>query len=194
MKNSVDDGYSFNEETIFIKIFYINGEFYNDGVYDTIQHEVEHYWQCKRRGGSLSSSHYQNVRNLLGSEDKFENLLGQILYFSKHFEIDAYVNGAYNIAIKYNLFVPTLNDFIEMTTIKFLIEKLKELRREVEKFNFEKYGFKEIQKLKKNLTLVNNLNKEQLIKLIDRTYKYLIAKCKMVVKLLNKNRKNGRTY
>ena len=91
------NGYSYENETIYLTFLYINEKPYiMDNIENTIQHEVAHYWQCKNKNNTLGSTHYNEIIKYFYSENEIIATIAQLLYSSKHFEIDAQINGAFN--------------------------------------------------------------------------------------------------
>lgn len=109
------NGYSFSKNTIYITIIAVNNMFDTNVLSDTIQHEVHHYYQAKKSGKSFSSDKYQLIAKNMASNNDYLKYLNQMLYFSKKFEIEGWINGAYNV-YKNNR-ITSYKDFIDNTEL-----------------------------------------------------------------------------
>ena len=55
------NGYSFEENTLYLTLIVINGDYNISALNDTIQHELEHYYQCKMAGHGFWTASYNNA-------------------------------------------------------------------------------------------------------------------------------------
>lgn len=111
----VKNGYSFKNKTLFLTIIVINDHYSNAELNDTIQHELEHYYQTKMSGHTFSKPSYNNAYTNFNSYNAYIKYISRIEYFN-HVEIDAYVNGAFYAAE--DLDITTYDSFIEQTNLK----------------------------------------------------------------------------
>lgn len=101
-KNSLND----NTNTFTITVFAINNNIEIRTVEDTIAHEIEHLYQPIKSGKSFFKRDkdriaYQNAAiNKTSNSNNAIRAIGEIFYFSKNFEQDAQVNGAYAYMMK----------------------------------------------------------------------------------------------
>ena len=116
------NGYSFNDKTLYLTFIKINNILNIDMLDDTIQHELEHYYQTKMAGKDFSSEKYGNAFENLNHYNDYIKYISLIEYFSNHIEVDAFINGAYN-SVK-SLKLNDYNDFIENTDLKYIKENL----------------------------------------------------------------------
>lgn len=121
----VKDGFSFERKTVYLTIILVNGYCDTDEIHDTIQHEVHHYFQAKKSGKSFSSEKYQEVVRNINSDNEYIKYLNQILYFKSKFELEGWINGAYN-SFK-NKPITTYNNFIENTELYKIKNILKDV-------------------------------------------------------------------
>ena len=110
------NGYSKSDNTIYLTFIIIDGILCVDNIENTIQHEVEHYWQCKNKKTPLSTNHYQELVKLIDNNNPYISTIAEIIFLSKKFEIDAEINGAF-AQIKNNPDIETLNDVLEKKKI-----------------------------------------------------------------------------
>lgn len=120
----VKNGFSFNKKTIYLTIILVNRVCNVDEISDIIQHEVHHYFQAKKSGKSFNSEKYQKVSMNINSENEYIKYLSRILYFKSKFELEGWINGAYN-AFK-NKPITTYNSFIENTDLFKIKNTLKD--------------------------------------------------------------------
>lgn len=73
---------------------------------DTLQHEIEHWYQQYRKGNELIKFNhlkkYNNHLELINSDNPFKHNIGLIYYYSEKFEHDAIMNGLYNKIMEVN--------------------------------------------------------------------------------------------
>ena len=129
------NGYSYNEKTIYLRFIYIDNILTIDVIENTIQHEVEHYWQCKNKKKPISSTHYQKIIELINSNNPYISIMAEILFFSKKFEIDSEINGAF-AELKTNDDIKTIKDVLDNTEVGKLYEKLTQMKISINSWNY----------------------------------------------------------
>lgn len=179
-KNSFNDigknGYAFDENTIYLYNESSCGEEIDlNSLFDSVQHEVEHYWQSKNSKKKFSTSKYQRIVDGMRSSNNVIYTVCFLLYLSRRIEIDAYVNGAYNILKRYNY--TTYKEFIEKTDLIKIFKVLGNIENDIKNFkeNTPIFRMAEIY-VKDNGILNNGINKKKLLILLDNTRKYLYKK------------------
>ena len=130
------NAYYANDNTLYLFFGLINNKIdYND-ILNTIQHEIEHYYQGVCKQSSLSTSDYQWAISNLNNENIFIAILSQIKYFTKQFELDAQINGAYSEGKSFNFNMLSYSDFIKHTQLINLFDRLRELKQIINKWNW----------------------------------------------------------
>lgn len=85
-------------DTIHLNIECVGGYFMPQTLDDTIYHEIEHIFQKKMMGKSFGGKElYKRALRLKRIKDEYANAIGNIIYLSRKFEQDAYVNGLYGL-------------------------------------------------------------------------------------------------
>lgn len=79
----------------------VNGKINFARSSESLQHEISHAWESSRRGKAYKGMDTYNVANTLISDryNEYNRYIGNILYFSKSFEVRAYLNGTYRYLI-----------------------------------------------------------------------------------------------
>lgn len=185
------NGYSRDENTLYMTIIKTGGEVNINDILDTIQHEVEHYYQIKMKNGSLSTDKYQTAVSHFRSHNMYLSNFSKLIYFSKRFEIDAYVNGAYNAAS--NGDVSTYEEFVQSTELKNLLSTIQTNKKFFTNAPFDTPEF---------YTLVGFIRKEEffnfkdekdlrrkLLEICDETYDYFLKKSARAWTLLDRKNK-----
>ena len=186
------NGYSYEDNTIYITILVVNNIVLGDNIFNTIQHEVEHYWQCKNKKGPLATPHYIEVNTLCDSNNKIISIIGNILYYSKRIELDAQINGAFN-EIKNNYNIKTIKDVYNNSELKYVRNKLLSYRETVLSWDFNSYPiFQAINTINVNNKIRKEgnkpYNKKRLINIIDKALDYFHRKtAKMFTLYIEKN-------
>lgn len=180
LENKRNDGYSFDENCLYLTLIYVNNECNYSDFRNTIQHEVEHYWQCKNVGKKINNNRYNIItKESLYSDNPIISYICKLLYYSFEFEIDAYVNGAYNEAIKSNQIYNNYKDYIYNTGLKDIYTILKNSAQNLEKYSIENlYFLSSINYLKSVGVFSKTLTPQQIIKKIEKktneSFNYLI--------------------
>lgn len=173
------NGYSYKDKLLILTIININGNYNVSMLNDTIQHELEHYYQTKNAKKSFVSSSYKNAFNKMDDYNLYIKWIYNLEYYSKKFEIDAIVNGAYAVAKDKEL--SDFNAFIEETELKDVKEKLYNIFDFFNNIKFdglfynEMIGFILTNDLYKNCKDVSKLRKCILNK-CQNAYDYFIRK------------------
>lgn len=182
------NGYSFNDKTIYLTFLIINNVLsYNDNIENTIQHEVEHYYQCVNSGKSFSTPQYQEISTLMTSSNPYISVISKLLYYSKKFEIDAQINGAYN-EIKNNHNIISPDDIFKTTELGLLKKILFDIKTAIESWNYESYSvLYALNTININEKIRNNknkpYNKKKLVNIINNTIDYFFRKCAKLMSL-----------
>jgi hypothetical protein len=189
------NGYSKNDKTIYLPFITIDGILSVDNIENTIQHEVEHYWQCKNKKTPLSTNHYQELVSLIDNNNPYISTIAEIIFLSKKFEMDAEINGAF-AELKTKTNIKTINDVLKNTELGKLYENLKSKKTAINSWNYDSY----IVKYSLNIINLNKqvrgerkkpITKDYLNKLLDKTIEYFIYKIgrmlSLHIQLTNKN-------
>ena len=172
------NGYSPSENKLYLTFFSINGNIDTNYVYETVQHEVEHYWQVKKSGKQISyfkGKTNSTIEELMQSNNLYLRYFSKIIYITKKFEIDAYVNGAYSVLCKNKFKSP--NEFIENTEIKQLINLYQEYYSWLLDISFKSPTIIMALTECKNAGLINKIHeKKYFLTLIENAADYLTSK------------------
>ena len=188
------NGYSFNDKTIYLTFIVINNILnIGDNIENTIQHEVEHYWQCKQKGGTLSSKHYQEITSLVNSDNYYISTIAKLLYYSKNFEIDAQINGAYN-EIKKRDDINDIDDVFKSTELGAIKMVLTNIKNTVQSWDYNQYNVAHAlnfinvnEKIRKRKC--KPFTKKRLVKIIEKTIDYFYRKIAKMFTLYIENKK-----
>lgn len=88
------------KRTISVTIVAVNGKINNDSIWESIQHEVSHFFETSKRKGVPYKNmfQYKLAVTILQQEEKFTEVIiaiAEIIYISHKFEQRAFGNGAY---------------------------------------------------------------------------------------------------
>lgn len=188
------NGYSFNEKTIYLTFIVINNILnIGDNIENTIQHEVEHYWQCKQKGGTLSSKHYQEITSLVNSDNYYISTIAKLLYYSKNFEIDAQINGAYN-EIKNRDDINDIDDVFKSTELGAIKMILTNIKNTVQSWDYNQYSVAHAlnfinvnEKIRKRKC--KPFTKKRLVNIVEKTIDYFYRKIAKMFTLYVENKK-----
>lgn len=178
--NKRNDGYSFNEKCLYLTLTFINNECDYSEFRNTIQHEVEHYWQSKNANKCISTNRYSLIsRECFYSENPIVRYICSLLYFSYKFEIDAYINGAFNTAVKSDERINDYKEYIQKTGLAHIYDTLKNSFKKLDKYSTENlYFLTSINYLKALNVFPKNYQSKQIIdflkKRTSRSFKYLV--------------------
>lgn len=183
------NGYSFSDKMLYLTFIEINGMIYNlSFIIDTIQHELEHYYQTKMAGHSFSKDSYYNAYNSLNDYNMYIKNISLIEYYGSHFEIDAFVNGAY--AVAKTLDIDNYNSFIEKTDLKIIRKSLKEAYSFFKNIPFKGLFFTQMLFFIQKNKYYTNINNHKLLrkKICDKcieSYKYFVRKTSRAYALIH---------
>ena len=190
--NEYINGYSYDENTLYITILKINNSIDMMEIRDSIQHEVEHYYQTKNNKGTFSTDKYQKAIDNFDSNNLYLSYFSKLIYFSKKFEIDAYVNGAYN-AIKHTK-IKSYEEFLEKTNLGKLQELLMDISEVFQNLRLntlEFYTLKDFIIKNKFISFSDDKKlKKRLIKLSQDSYDYFLKKTARAWVLIDRKNKN----
>ena len=89
--------------TLSIDIHAISGQIVDTTFSDTVQHEVEHYFQDTKSGKTFEDNNFYKaarfVKEYFGKNDETAKRIGNIMYFTRKCENEAYVNGLYALLV-----------------------------------------------------------------------------------------------
>lgn len=188
VKNGWPNGYSYKQNTIFLNFISIKNTSSDEDLYDTIQHECEHYWESKNKGAAISTDRYQNIIDGIQNRNPIVNYFCKVFYYCNKHEIDAFVNGAYASAMEKKKKYETYKDFILDNSTRELYFTLKNFRRHLLKYDYNNLLFAAAMGFlskKKIFYIGNNLEKslEKLEKYVTKYYNYLIRQIGKVYSL-----------
>ena len=98
------NGFKLSTLTLYIDIHAISGQIIETTFSDTVQHELEHFFQENkiRKSFSEDNDFYKAavfVKNHFGKNDEVARRIGNMMYFSQKCENEAYVNGLYALLV-----------------------------------------------------------------------------------------------
>lgn len=181
------NGYSFSKQTIFLTILSVKNMFDTEELLDTIQHEVHHYYQAKKSGKTFSTEKYQNIALYMNSDNEYVKFLTSIHYFKHNFELEAWINGAFN-AFK-NKRITTYKDFINNSELFKIDNVLKNAYTFFSNASFNDWEVKQMLVFIKNNTLYKNINdlkflRKEILKDCKKTYDIFVRKSSRAYALL----------
>lgn len=106
------DGYSYQTNTIYLSIYSLNGSFNIYDLNDTIMHECNHYWECKKYGKNQYTDRYGTITRGISNWNPCISKICNILYFCDKHEINSFVNGTYSNAMFKRAKYDTYKEFI----------------------------------------------------------------------------------
>lgn len=171
------NGYDYETNTIYLTNSSKKGESIDlSPLIDTIQHEVEHYWQCKKSNKCFITKKYQAITNGLYRSNRALFYLCKLFYLNNKFELDSYVNGAFNVLRKLNC--NTYKEFIENTELKDLFSSFSDLKTMLLDNNFYKTNEFVFAKeyILKNKIFKKELNRDNLLKVLKNIEDYVYKK------------------
>lgn len=178
------NGYSYSQQTIFLTILSVNNMFDTEEILDTIQHEVHHYFQTKKSGKTFSTEKYQNIALNVNSDNEYVKYLTSIHYFKHNFELEAWINGAFN-AFK-NKRITTYKDFINNSELFKIDDVLKKAYNFFSHASFNDWEVKQMLVFIKNNNLYKNIDDLKILR------KEILKNCKKVYDIFV--RKSSRAY
>lgn len=106
-----------DEKTIYLNFFNIDNQYFDPRYFDdALQHELEHFYQFIKKGGTAlipKSDLYKQALKYLNDNgnDGFNRVLATIIYLSYKQEWDGFINGSYAMLCACD--IRTMNDFNE---------------------------------------------------------------------------------
>ena len=194
--------YSNEENKIVVKINPYYSE--NEDIYNSIFHEIEHYWQTKNANKSFgNNATYQMAYKILASDGSINlekdktlqiqpdidfdiRMICKIYYFTRKFEIDAYCNGIYG-EFQGKKYYKTINDFMREDCVYGIINEYKTLTTYANNFTTtNKTQNKALNFFVNNIAKLGN-KPEKLIKSTTiNAYNYLMYKLpRIYTKIIN---------
>lgn len=134
-KTHRNNGYSFEENTLYLTVLQFGNKIDYYDLTDTIQHECSHYWECKMKNKPISTDRYQDIIKGMSNNNPIVAYLCKILYYCNKNEINSFVNGAYASAMKKKKEYKTYKDFIYDNLISDLYSTLKNSYDNISKYN-----------------------------------------------------------
>ena len=173
------NGYSYDDKTLYLTIIQIAGDYNVASINDTIQHELEHYYQTKMAGHNFTNSAYDNAVKKMNEYNAYIKHISRIEYYSNHIEIDAFVNGAYYAVQDMN--ITDYDTFIESTDLQRVRDSLKDAYNFFISANFSGLFFNEmLEFIKRNGYYNNCVNLNELRNKIcdkcQKAYSYFVRK------------------
>lgn len=181
------NGYSYSQQTIFLTILSVNNMFDTEEILDTIQHEVHHYFQTKKSGKTFSTEKYQNIALNVNSDNEYVKYLTSIHYFKHNFELEAWINGAFN-TFK-NKRITTYKDFIYNSELYKIDDVLKKAYNFFSHASFNEWEVKQMLVFIKNNGLYKNINdliflRKDILNDCEKTYDIFVRKSSRTYALL----------
>ena len=99
---SFPNSYNKKTNTLSLDIISISGNIDQNTYVDTIQHEIEHMFQENKRDKPFNEDALYKMAMFLKTnfiDDKVAYRIGDLLYFTRQCENDAYVNGLYSLLV-----------------------------------------------------------------------------------------------
>ena len=131
------DGYSYQENTIYLSIYMLGGKLDKINLNDTIMHECNHYWECKKSGKDQYNDVYDIITNGISNWNPCISTMCEILYYCDEHEINSYVNGTYSTAIKKKKHYDGYRQFISDNGINELYSMLKNAEKTINGYKQE---------------------------------------------------------
>lgn len=102
--NRFPNGFKLSTITLYVDIHAISGQIIETTFSDTVQHELEHFFQENKIGKSFSEDNkfYKAgifIKKHFGKNDEAARRIGNMMYFSQKCENEAYVNGLYALLV-----------------------------------------------------------------------------------------------
>lgn len=102
--NKRKDGFKLDTLTLTMDVYAIGGQIVETTFSDTVQHELEHYFQETKRGKPFNDDRMYKVARFVkehfGQNDETAYRIGNLLYFSRKCEAEAYTNGLYSLLVQ----------------------------------------------------------------------------------------------
>ncbi|MBR6516922.1 MAG: hypothetical protein IKT40_08830 [Bacilli bacterium] len=194
LDNNIDqyiNGYSKEKQTIYLTMLSINQTIDIDNLKDTIQHEVHHYYQESKKPKNKNQEAYNEVIKNFNAINPYLMHFARLMYFNNKFEIEAYVNGAYNVSI--NKDIESFDDFINSTDLKRIKEILNDGYNFFKNCDFNSYSFASLLVFIKKYNFIKNngdlkMLRDNILKLYNNLYQYFIKKASRAYALIIKEK------
>lgn len=187
------DGYSYDTNTIYLSLYFVGGVMNTFDVTDTITHECNHYWECKKAGRTMHTDVYTTIYNGIRNRNPVISTICNLLYYSNRVEINAFVNGTFSTALsKKNKKYANYKEFIKDNGINELYVFLKNSQKTLSKYDTDNpYFFSaaywlvgngvlhcDVNNVLPTLKMITNKSYNYLIKKISKAYALYMAKIK----------------
>jgi len=176
LKNS----FNVNTKTLTLTITAISGKVIEDTLYDTIQHELHHFFQEEKIGKPFNANSLYKIA--LACKRKPKNsltyMLGDMLYITLKCEEEAYTNGLYAALVHNyrNDNIPT-NEVLDNSSV---YNALLTLRKEKE-FILQNINDDELVKTSEVIRKITGKNINNIISFIERGEKELLRRIGRVI-------------
>ena len=131
------DGYSYQENTIYLSICMLDGKLDKIDLNDTIMHECNHYWECKKSGKTAYNDVYDIITNGISNWNPCISTLCEILYYCDEHEINSFVNGTYSTAMKKKKHYNSYKQFIADNSVNKPYLLLRNAEKTIKEFEQE---------------------------------------------------------
>lgn len=127
------NGFDYASKTLKITVLSISGNIILSDLTDTVQHELQHFYQQLKSKSIFNQKNnlYNYAIKNIRSDNIFLNKICRLIYLSRKFEVEGYINGLYAY-LKYVLSSNRNVDVYEELThndVYFVLEEIKEIRR-----------------------------------------------------------------
>lgn len=187
--NELKNGYSYEENRIYLTLIQIGNNIPSYDLVDTIQHECSHYWECKMKGGPISTDVYQEINKGISNKNIIISNICKMLYYSNKNEINAYVNGSYKTARKKDKIYKDYKEFITDNGVNEMYTILKNSHNTLSKYDEYNSLFIDCIVYLKSHGIINSNYRtidnvlNYLYKVTEEGYKYFIKKIGMAYAL-----------
>lgn len=129
------NGFSFQENTFYIRGVEVNDNIDMDIIENNVYHEVEHFIQSLKKGKPLTGKSYDIIAKHMNNSDIIVSFVCELLYFTTKFELDASVNGFYFDLSKIDLGRVPLADIIPQTECGTLLSNFNDWKTSLNKWS-----------------------------------------------------------
>lgn len=178
------NGFDYKNMTLMVDILSISGKIDEKTCSDTIQHELEHLFQEIKRDKSFGEDELYKMANFLKTyyrNDPTAYKIGDLIYFSRQCENDAYVNGLYALLVDNykNHHWPTAS-VIQGSDLYAGLKRMKENKQWLE----QNKETEQVKELFKSINRNVSITPEKLLKFVEKSEKRLMNKTgKVIVKV-----------
>ncbi len=177
------NGFDFKHKKLSLDIVSIGGNVDQRTYADTIQHELEHLFQETKRDKSFTDDDLYKMALFLKNnfhDDPAAYMVGDLIYFSRQCENDAYVNGLYALlSDNYrNYHYPTANVIHGSPVYKGIVNM-----RANKKWLEDNKDDQQVKELFAAMNSQVHITPEKLLVFVDKSEKYLMNRIgKIIVK------------